>query len=81
MMIMMALALAAGQSAQPPMRPRMDPDKRMERLFDMADTDRNGQLSRAELKAGMERMREHRMEMRERRGGPGGPGGMRRPGQ
>ena len=69
MMMLMAMAMAAGQAAQPPQRPRMDPEQRMERMFDMGDTDRNGQISRAEFRAGMSRMREHRQDMRERRGG------------
>jgi len=82
-LIIMTMAMAMGQAAQPSppaQRPRMDRRQRMERMFTEADTDRNGQVSRAEMMAAGDRMhagREKRMGMR--RGGMR-PDGMRGPG-
>lgn len=78
MLLAMALGQAATPQAQPPrQRPPVDRAARADRLFAMADTDGNGQLSRPELRAARERIRERRME---RRGGGDGRG-WRNPGQ
>lgn len=85
MMLLIALAAATVQPAVPPSHPRgewgahregrgpgMGPGPNMDRFFDMADTDKNGQISRAEFKAAGERMRANRDKFREMRNGQGG---------
>lgn len=80
MPISMLLAMALGQAPAPsgaqtpPRRPPVDRQERFDRMFARADTNGDGQLSRAELQAARERMRERRMERREARGEGGGPG-------
>lgn len=51
----------------------------LDRMFAIADTDRNGQLSKAEVRSAMETMRERHMQRREGRDDRGRPGGMQRP--
>jgi len=82
MIVTMLMAAALGQAATAaPVRggPRMerggqhmDRAARMDRFFQMADTDHNGQLSRAELQVARDRMRERRMERRANGGQWGG---------
>ena len=78
MMILMAMSLAAVQAEQPPRAPhgRVGPSRGtpagfggggMDRFFDMADTDRDGKLSRAEVASARSRFREMRQEHMARR--------------
>lgn len=85
MMLLMAMAAAAGQVSMPP-RPLQGQwqqrgpgrpggpggfgdGRGFDRFFEMADTDRNGQLSKAELQSARAKFREHRMERRQQRQG------------
>jgi hypothetical protein len=68
MMMLMVMSLAAGQVAAPPRAPHGGPAGRgMDRFFDMADTDHDGKLSRAEFAVARERFRGMRQAHMERR--------------